>query len=269
VYGWTPPEHSRHRALDATTRALALDPTLSEAHFSKALYTFFFEPHWRTARRHFLEAITLNPRVALFEAYFGLFLATEYELGEAQRRIDRAIEMDPHSSLVHFLAASAACAIDDADRAERHATRALELQPASLGPRWPLTVAYLRSGRLDEAVAAAEQVAVRTRAPIYIGVLGMVYARAGRIADARRLADELDERESRGEYIVPVARLSIQLGLADLAGVKAALAVCVEGSGAAPFSVVSTNRWLLESYRGDAEIDRLLDRLHDGARPSP
>jgi hypothetical protein len=155
----------------------------------------------------------------------------------------------------------------EAGLAEARAGRALELQPESLGPRWPQTVALLMARRHDEAIAAAEQVVARTRAPIYLGVLGMVYGRAGRLADARRLSHELDERQARGEYVVPVARLSISLGLADPAGVRESLATCVDG-GAAPFSVVATNRWLLDTYRGDPEIDRLLDRLHDGARPA-
>jgi serine/threonine protein kinase/Tfp pilus assembly protein PilF len=266
VYGWTPPEHSQPRALNAVTKALALDPQLPEAHFSKALYTFHFERHWRSAREHFVEALVASPRMAMFEAYFGLFLATEYEYVDARLRLDRALELDPHSSVVHFLAASAACAMGDVLAAERHARRALELQPESLGPRWPETVALLAAGRLEDATAAAERVAARTRAPIYLGVLGMVYGCAGRLADARRLAQELDERQSRGEYIVPVARLSVFLGLRDVAGVRAALAACLDG-GAAVFAVVATNRWLLDTYRGDPEFDRLLDRLHDGARP--
>lgn len=266
VYGWTPLEHSQPRALDAVTKALALNPELPEAHFSKALYTFHYERHWRSARQHFVDALTLSPRMAMFEAYFGLFLASEYEYPDARQRLDRALELDPHSSVAHFLAASAACAMGDLVAAERHAGHALELQPESLGPRWPETVALLAEGRHEEAIAAAERVVARTRAPIYLGVLGMVYGCAGRLADARRLVQELDERQSRGEYIVPVARLSVHLGLRDAAGVRAALAACVDG-GAAPFSVIATNRWLLDTYRGDDEIDRLLDRLHDGARP--
>jgi hypothetical protein len=150
--------------------------------------------------------------------------------------------------------------------AERHARRALELQPDSFGPRWPETVALVASGRHEEAIAAGERVVARTRAPVYIGVLGMIYACAGRVADARRLVQELDERQSRGEYIVPVARLSACLGLRDGPGIRAALAACSDG-GAAPFSVVATNRWLLDTHRDDPEIDRLLDQLHDGARP--
>ena len=266
VYGWTPPEHSQPRALDAVTKALALDPELPEAHFAKALYTFHFERQWRAARQHFSDALALSPRMALFEAYFGVFLATEYAYGEAKERLARALDLDQHSSAVHFHAASAAYLMGDLAGAVQHAQRALELQPESLAARWPQTVALTMAGRIDDALAMGEPIVARSRAPIYIGVLGLIYGRAGRLEDARRLVQELDERQGRGEYIVPAARLSIQLGLGDVAGIRAALAACVDG-GAAPFSVVSTSRPLLETYRGDPEIDRLLDRLHDGARP--
>jgi hypothetical protein len=93
----------------------------------------------------------------------------------------------------------------------------------------------------------------------------MVYACAGRLADARRLALELDERQGRGEYIVPAARLAIPLGTGDKNSVRDALARCTDG-GAAPFTVISM-RPILDRYRADASIDELLDSLHDGARP--
>ncbi|HEX6209710.1 MAG TPA: protein kinase [Methylomirabilota bacterium] len=268
VYGWTPVEHSQPRALNAVTRALALDPDLPEAHFSKALYTFHFEPHWRQARESFEAALAASPRMAAAEAYFALFLATEYSVQEARERLDRALALDPHSPMVGFLAAAASCLIGDFAAGERHAARALELAPESLGARWPQTVALLANGKIDEAIAAGERVVARARAPIYVGVLGMVYGCAGRLADARRLAAELDERQGRGEYIVPAARLSVALGLRDTAGIRTALAACVDG-GAAPFSVIATSRLLIDEYREDEQIGALLDRLHDGARPVP
>jgi hypothetical protein len=128
-------------------------------------------------------------------------------------------------------------------------------------------VGLLMEGRYDEALVAGDHVIARTRAPVYIGVLALVYASAGRLADARRLGHELDERQGRGEYIAPAARLSLQLGLRDVRGVREALAACVNG-GAAPFAVVSTGRWLLNGYRDDPECRRLLDILDDGARPA-
>ena len=267
VYGWTRPDESQPRALEAVTRALTLQPDLPEAHFSKALYTFHFEPHWRAARGHFVDAVRLSPRMAVFEAYFALFLATEYAHDEARRHLARALELDPHSSVVNFLAAASATLMSDSDAAASFTGRALELEPESLGARWPQTIALLISGRLDEAISVGEGVVARARAPIYVGVLAMVYGCAGRLADAERLGQELEERQNRGEYIVPAAPLSVSLGLGDVAGIRHWLAACVDG-GAAPFSVVATSRLLADNYRSDPEIDRLLDRLYDGARPA-
>jgi TolB-like protein/tRNA A-37 threonylcarbamoyl transferase component Bud32/Tfp pilus assembly protein PilF len=267
VYGWTRPDESQPRALDAVSKALALQPDLPEAHFSRALYTFHFEPHWRTARGHFVDALRLSPRMAVFEAYFALFLATEYAHDEARRHLARALELDPHSSVVNFLAAASATLMSDTDAAASFAGRALELEPESLGARWPQTIALLISGHLDEAIAVGEGVVARARAAIYVGVLAMAYGCAGRLADAERLGHELDDRQNRGEYILPAARLSVSLGLGDLGGIRTWLAACVDG-GAAPFSVVATSRLLADNYRSDPEIDRLLDRLYDGARPA-
>lgn len=268
VYGWTPTEHSRPRALEAVTKAIELGPDLPEAHLSKALYTFHFEKHWRQARQHFLDALSSPPPVATTAAYFALFLAAAYEFAEARKRIVVAVDLDPHSAMVHFLAAGAECLMADWVAAERSANRALELQPEMLGARWPQMTALAATGRFDQAIELGERVIARSRGPIYIGALAMVYGSAGRLADARRLSQELDERQGRGEYIVPVARLSVHLGLRDTSAVRAALEACVDG-GAAPMAVASTNRHLLEGYRSDPEIDRLLDRLHDGARPEP
>ena len=95
----------------------------------------------------------------------------------------------------------------------------------------------------------------------------MVYGCAGRLADARRLAEELYERAGRGEFVSPASLLALALGLGDAALVQRCLAACADG-GAAPFGVVATNRWLLDTYRGDPLTDDILDRIHDGARPA-
>lgn len=266
VYGWTPAAHGQPRALEAVTRAMALDATLPEAHFCSALYVFHFERHWRAARRHFLDAIAANPRMAMFEAYFASFLAAAYEYDEARARLARAVAADPHSSFVRFIAAATCCLMGEFEASAAHAARALELQPESMGARWPQVIALANMGRVDEAMAVGERVIARSRAPIFVAVAGMLCGRAGRLAEARALGEELRERESRGEYILPAAHLFVQLGLGDVDGVRWTLAGCVDG-GAPPFSIVATSRAWLDALRGDPEIDRLLDRLHDGARP--
>jgi serine/threonine-protein kinase len=261
VYGWMPPERCRPLAGEALARALALEPGLPEAHLSRALYIFHFERRWREARQSFVNALTARPRMASAAAHFSVFLATAYEFGDARERIGHALDVDPHSSAVHFLAACTACLTGDWEAAERHSARALELQPESLGARWPQTVALLAMGRMEDAIAAGEVVVARSRAPVFVGVMAMVYGRAGRLADASRILQELDERRSRGEFIAPAAYLSVHLGLGNRDGVRDALRACVDG--AAPMSVVGPTRFLLDGYREDAEIGPLLARLHD------
>ena len=266
VYGWMPAAQAQPKALAAMTRALALDPQLPEAHRAKGIYTFHFEPHWRAAEEAFLAALALDPHDAICDATYGMFLATAYRYDDARLHLTRAVERDPFSAQVHFLIASTACAMCDADLAARHAARALELQPDALGPRWPQSVALLMTGRHAEAIELGEQIIARTRAPVFVGVMALVMGRAGRMDDARRLGEELYERAGRGEYVSPVSLLALALGLGDASLVERCLAACADG-GAAPFGVVATNRWLLDSYRGTPAIDALLDRIHDGARP--
>ena len=61
-----------------------------------------------------------------------------------------------------------------------------------------------------------------------MGWLGCALARAGRAADARRLLSELDERGSRGEFIPPLARLQVNIGLGDVAAIRTTLAAAIE-----------------------------------------
>jgi serine/threonine protein kinase/Tfp pilus assembly protein PilF len=268
VYGWMPPAQARPKALEAVTRALAIDPQLPAAHRARGMYIFHFEPHWRTAEEAFAASLALDENDAICDATYGMFLATAYRHAEARVRIDRALARDPFSAQVHFLAASAACAMCDADAASRYTARAVELQPDALGTHWPQLVALTMTGRFAEAIALGEQMLARARPPVFVGVQAMVLGRAGRLDDARRLGEELYERAGRGEHVSPISLLALALGLGDEPLVERCLAAC-GGGAAAPFAVIASTRWLLDPMRaGSPAIDAQLDTILDGARPT-
>jgi hypothetical protein len=139
----------------------------------------------------------------------------------------------------------------------------LELQPDSTTGLWPLGIALTGLGQLDPALAALERLCQLSRAPLYIGQLGLAYGTARRHDDARRLLNELDERASRGEYVAPCARLAIAIGLEDITGIRAALTACVDDTTPAPTVKVVCGPFL-ERYRGDSEIDSLCGRIYRG-----
>jgi serine/threonine-protein kinase len=266
VYGWISAHDSRARALDAVSRAVELDPTLGEVRYSQAFVMFTFDPSWRRAEPHFKEAVALNPRSSLAQVYYGLYLAARYRFGEAIPFVDAARELDPRSPFVQAAAALTAYLAGRFDQAQAGARRALELQPDYLLGLWVLGLALCGLDQCEEAIATLERAAALSRAPIFVGMLGCAYARAGRADAARLLLRELEDRRSRGEYVMPVAQLMVSTGLGDMAAIRSALDACLaDATPAQPVRTVCGP--FLDEFRTDREIDRLLDQLYDGARP--
>ena len=175
VYGWVSAQDSRTRAFDAVSRAAELDPTLGEVRYSQAFVTFCFDPSWRRAEPHFKEAIALGPRSSLAQVYYGLYLAARYRFGEATPHVDAARELDPLSPFVQAVAGLTAYLAGRFDQANTGARRALELQPDYLLGLWVLGLAQCGLNRCEEAIATLERAAALSRAPIFVGMLGLAY----------------------------------------------------------------------------------------------
>jgi serine/threonine-protein kinase len=262
VYGWFPADTAQPPAREAVARAMALDPGLAEVHSAQALYTMYFERHWRGAIDQLKRAIALNPRLAIAHAYLGMCLACDGRVAEAVVAGEQAIALEPLSPLVHYLRAASLSFVGRFADAEGASRRVLELQGDSFLGWTFLSLALVGQGRFAEAVGTAERLLTSSPSALWIGVTGLVYAKAGRTADARRLLAELDERAMRGEYIAPFGPLAIQVGLGDVAEIRRLLEVCVVDR-VAPLSLAATSGPFLEAYRTDPEINRLIDAIFD------
>lgn len=259
VYGWTPAAENREQAKAAVAEALKLDPSLAEAHFSKAFHVFYFERAWREAGPHFDKAVSINPQSSLIQTYAGMFAALERRLDDVRALVDRGIALDPLSPFIHGLAAAAYYATDQHVEAEAAAERALELQTDYLLGLWVRGLALCGLNSTDEGIPLLERAVTLSRAPIFVGVLGRGYALAGRRDDATRLLNELEERAARGEYIPRFALLAIYAGLRDLPAVRRELAAAFD-EGTPPFSLQVTGSVFSDDFEGDLEIARLLSQ---------
>jgi serine/threonine protein kinase/tetratricopeptide (TPR) repeat protein len=261
LYGWVSAEDGRPPAHAAMTQAMKLAPTLWEVNFSRGFYAFYFERHWREAGPHFQKAVDINPRSSLAQAYYGQFLATEGHAEEAMTHTTLACQLDPLSDFMHAFAAVTLYHLGRFEKAERMGQRALELQPDYLIALWIRGLALSALGRHDEAIAALERAVTLSRAPVFVGILGLAYARAGRIDDANWLLRELEDRGTRGEYIPAFAPLTIHIGLGDLPAMRRELESAAAES-TPPLTFRITGGQFLEEFRGDPEIDRLLLELY-------
>ena len=266
VYGWISAEEGNPPGKKAAARAMALDPSLAEANFSQGFCAFYCERQWRDAGPHFQRAIEINPRSALAQGYMGCFFAMIAQADAVRRHLDQSRELDPLASLTHGLAASAFHALGLSAEAEQAARRSLELQADFMLGLWILGLALSEQNRHEEAIARLERALALSRAPIFVGAMGLGYARAGRVEDAQRLLDELDERASRGEFVPAFTKLAIHVGLGDLPAVRRELAAVVDEL-TPPFSIRATAGTHLDALTNDPEIARLYKALYQSDTP--
>ena len=139
-------------------RALALDPTLSEAHNSMAgVLTDLGE--WQPAEEAFRRAIALQPGNALAHHWFALLLATLGRGDEALAEIRRAQDLDPFAPALRVTHAMILDYVGDREGATRQREETFSLLP-SHGPTYRgLAENHAMAGRCAEALAVVREAA--------------------------------------------------------------------------------------------------------------
>jgi tetratricopeptide (TPR) repeat protein len=177
------PATSRARAEAAANRALALDPSLGEAHATLALIREY-EYDWETSDRAFRRALELVPGYASGHHWYADMLARRARYEEALTQIKQALALAPLSSIINQDLGYVLMLAGQQDAAIRQYERTVELDP-SFSITWTvLAVARLEAGRFDDAASAFSRWAELTgNDPALIRTLidaAAVYARTGK-----------------------------------------------------------------------------------------
>ncbi len=259
VYGFIRHEEGQGRALAAVTKAKALEPNSAEVNASLGLYAFYFG-RWQDSGAHFERAVQLNPRSSLAQGYLALYLAMARKRDEAVARARTSCQADPLNPYAYALAACAFQILKEAEGGLSLTEKALELQPDFLFGLWMQGLVLTELERHEEAVLALEKVIGISRAPIFVALVAMGYARAGRKEDALRLLRELEERRDRGEFVPQWSPAGAMIELGDVEGLRNALkGALAESNPAFGIRLLATHR--LDDYRSDPEVDRLLKQF--------
>jgi TolB-like protein/Tfp pilus assembly protein PilF len=253
-----PPLEAGPRAKSAATRALEIDPQLGEGRASMALVHFWYEWNWLEAEREFRRATELQPNYADVHNWYAAYLNVMGRFSEAAAEQKLAEELDPLSLTIamnaadpHYFARSYGPAIENLKLVLRR-------EPRFPGAHFNLGRVYAQNRMYAEAITAFESAAQLSGNRQASAALAFAYARAGRVAEARRILAEM-EQLAAVRYMPSPQLALIHLGLSET---EKALDCLERGFEEKSFWMIYLKADpVYDSLRAHPRFVRLLERL--------
>lgn len=135
-------------------KALALDESLAEAHTSLAAVKAAYEWDWPGAQQEFRRALELNPNYVTARHWYAvLYLAPMRRFTEALAELERALELDPLSLILHTDLGWVLQLSGQEDRALEQYRKTIEMDPAFIQARFRLFQLYAQKKMYEESLA--------------------------------------------------------------------------------------------------------------------
>jgi serine/threonine protein kinase/tetratricopeptide (TPR) repeat protein len=211
-YSWISRAEAAPLAERAAEAALRLDPGSGDAHHALASVQFHVHRDFPVAEQSYRHALELSSSAHIFFGY-GWLLSQMGRHEEAVEALERAVELDPRSPLMHGDLGWWLYGARRFDRAIDEAEIAIDLDPEQPEPYWLLAAAHSQKGQFDIALDAFSRYEelYGEAVPWFRGYL---YALAGQRDEAMSALEQLEQRVEGGQS--PRIELAqIYLGLGD------------------------------------------------------
>jgi serine/threonine-protein kinase len=216
---YLPPKDVFPKAKAAALKAIKIDESLAEAHYSLAMIRLLYDWDWDLARKEIELAIELNSNDPECHDHYAVYLCAMGKMAEAIDESDKAIELDPLSTptlLLRGVYLLRACLLK---KALDQFQKTLELEPNFADAHWLLGQALILDSRYDKGITEIKKALdLAHNNFVILAGLGWGYAMSGRKKEALKVLEELNER-AKQEYIKPFlfAKIYSALGEKDQA----------------------------------------------------
>jgi tetratricopeptide (TPR) repeat protein len=256
-YGVLPPQEAAPRAKEAATKAVLLDPDLSEAHTSLAFALEMSTWDWGAAESEYRRALDLNPGYATAHHWYGYHLMTVGRNDEGIAELKLAESLDPLSLIISAGVADALYIAHILDEATRQLHKTLEMDPNFAMAHYQMGQVLAHRGKFDAAIAEFQRaIELSGHSPAFDANLANAYAAAGRTADAERMAKDLAQlQHQNGSVDADIALIYVGLRENDQA------MYWLEKAYQARFEAVMLVRPQFDPLRRDPRFRDLMGRL--------
>jgi tetratricopeptide (TPR) repeat protein len=212
LYSVAPPRPLFAIARREAATALRLDPQLPPARAAKGLLEYLDDWDARAAETSLREALRLDPGYAPAWHWYGMMLMATRRFDESIAAFDRAIAVEPETSLFHAKRAGVLAVAGRLDEAEADLRRVVERFPRSGLAHRELGYVLIERGRVAEGVTSLRRAAQLTGGEEENADLGWGLARAGERPAAEAIAARLVAAEKE-EFVSPLDLATVYAGL--------------------------------------------------------
>ncbi len=245
----------------AALKALAIDPTLADAHSILGVISAIVDYNWQAAERHFHTALAIEPVPALVRVRYVLFFRawrTEFDASIEQCLL--ALQTDPLSMIVHFALVLSRYWKRDFEGAIQLAARGLMISTDFIFVQFAMGMAKFHAGRLDESIDHFKK--ALELAPWYsasAGYLGAAQARLGHREAAETLIRQFEERR-KTSYVSAISFAVYYGSVGDFDRAFESLQTALDDRD--PNLVGVMGDPLLDPFRDDPRYGALLARMN-------
>jgi len=150
--GYSSPDEAGPKAFEAITKALEIDSTLADVHYTLALITTWGMWDWKAGENEFIKAIEFNPNHAEAHIYYAQLLLILGKSEEAKVIMEKGLKMDPFNPLVLAIYSMNLIMLHRNDEAIAATQDALRIDPNSAPAQGTLGDALLEAGRYKEGI---------------------------------------------------------------------------------------------------------------------
>lgn len=214
VFGLLPPSDSDTRMKEAAVRAIALNPSLPEAHVALGAVLSLLDWDWAAGEEELQKGIHLDITGPIGHLAYGIQLACRGAKNAAVAQVERALEADPASLFPNFVLGWIYGVCRRFDEAIVQHMLVARLAPDYGLPHLGLGMAHAGKGQFNDAIAHLTNASHMKCGSLLHGQMGYCYGMAGRRDEAQREIGILKAR-SESKYVSPMSFASIYAGLGE------------------------------------------------------
>jgi serine/threonine-protein kinase len=259
ITGDVSPQETMPQAKAAALKAIALDPSLAEAHASLVFIHTWFDWDWAEAEREGKRAIELNPHSGIARIAYAQSLSDQGRHEEAIAEAARARELDPVSLIINTIEGSILFFAGHQDAAADRLQKTLELDPNFWIARLFLGKVYVERKEYPEAREEFEKARNFSHGNSEtLAMIGYLAALAGDTPKAMSVLAELQTLTAQ-RYIPPHNVAVVYLGLGERDEALAWLEKAYQDHDVRLSFLKVDPKW--ERLRSDTRFGSLLKRL--------